>query len=211
MTEVSILSVLGLGLIIGLFHAFDVDHVMAMATFVDQKSKLKPILYYAIKWGTGHGGVLLLLGASLFFLGIQLPEWFVHYAEITVGILLIYLGFRVFSYLNRNKHESTEINNKRKNVLADLKHDHTPLLIGMLHGVAGSASVLMILPDLMKTQFFIHIALFSMGCLLGMFCFGLCLGFMQSLLNRHNRNMADIFTRCLGVSSIGLGTVWIFS
>ncbi|NQY33755.1 MAG: hypothetical protein HRT37_02065 [Alteromonadaceae bacterium] len=209
MTEVSMLSVIGLGIAIGLFHAFDVDHVVAMATFVDKKSKLKPILYYAIKWGTGHGGVLLLLGVLLAFIGIQLPDWFVHYSEITVGLLLIYLGCRVLGYLTKNGHTSSQ--SKNQSVITKLKHDHAPILIGMLHGVAGSASVLMILPNMMKAQFLIHIALFSMGCLLGMFCFGLCLGFMQSFVTKHNQNMADIFTRCLGFSSIGLGSVWIIS
>jgi len=160
MTEVSMLSVLGFGLVIGLFHAFDVDHVIAMATFVEQKSKLKPILYYAIKWGTGHGGILLLLGVLLAFIGIQLPDWFVHYSEITVGLLLIYLGCRVLGYLS--KKDQTSAQSKNQSIIAKLKHDHAPLLIGMLHGVAGSASVLMILPDLMKTQFLIHVFLWPM-------------------------------------------------
>ena len=155
------------------------NHVVSMVSFVDQKSKMKNILVYAAKWGLGHGSTLLLLGALLVFLDYQLPYWFVHYAEMLVGIVLIYLGLRLWLLLSNKseleKYKSTKSkynNSHTQNTEKPINHEHTPLFIGMLHGVAGSAPVFALLPHMVESQFLLHIGLFSLGCLLGMFFFG---------------------------------------
>ena len=94
-------SVMLLGLSIGIFHAFDADHVVAMSAYVNKESKYKAILGYAVKWGAGHGGILLALGLAIVLLGIGLPQWFVFSAEVAVGFLLIYLGVRLCLHLMR--------------------------------------------------------------------------------------------------------------
>ena len=206
MIDVQFFSVLFLGIMVGIFHAFDADHIVAMATLVNQKSKKKQVLKYAIKWGGGHGGILLVLGCLLAFVGFELPVWFVHYSEVLVGVVLIYLGIRLWSFLKRSsliKKETVEATSK--------KHDHVPLFIGMLHGVAGSAPVLALLPNMLESQFILHIALFSLGCLLGMFGFGLVLGTFQVYVKHLNHNAANVFTRLLSIMSVSLGTYWIFS
>jgi putative flippase GtrA len=210
MMSVDFFSVVILGMMVGIFHAFDADHVVAMATLVNQKSKKKQVLKYAIKWGGGHGGVLLLLGCLLAFVGIELPVWFVHYSEIMVGVLLIYLGSRLWLYLKNN---AQPVQQHTTNRLAEKeqRHDHAPLFIGMLHGVAGSAPVLALLPNMLESQFLLHIGLFSLGCLLGMFCFGIALGSFQTYVKHVNNSVATVFARLLSISSISLGTYWIFS
>lgn len=214
MLSVDIFSVLLLGLMVGIFHAFDADHVVAMATLVNQKSKKKEILKYATKWGGGHGGILLFLGCLLAFVGVELPAWFVHYSEVMVGVLLVYLGVRLWFFLKNNlniyKSNSYESINENINENAG-PHDHTPLFIGMLHGVAGSAPVLALLPNMLETQFLLHIFLFSTGCLLGMFCFGLALGVFQLHIKQINSTLAHTFARLLSITSISLGTYWVFN
>ncbi|MGJ8682635.1 hypothetical protein [Paraglaciecola sp.] len=195
-------SVLLLGMMVGIFHAFDADHVVAMATLVSQKSKKKHILKYACKWGGGHGGVLLLLGGLLVFVGVELPSWFVHYAEMMVGVLLIYLGIRLWLFVSKIRNNQD---------VKQQKHDHAPLFIGMLHGVAGSAPVLALLPNMLESQFLLHVILFSLGCLFGMFCFGFALGSLQAYVKQMNTGLSHLFTRLLSVLSMGLGTFWIFS
>ncbi|GAC18679.1 hypothetical protein [Paraglaciecola arctica] len=198
------------GIMFGIIHAFDVDHIVAMATFSEQKNKNKQILTYAFKWGTGHGGILLLLGMLLIFIGFQLPNWFVHYSEIMVGVLLIYLGVKLLVLLHRkgtfSVPESLDLAARSLN-----KHDHTPLFIGMLHGVAGSAPLLALLPNMLETQFLLHISLFSIGCLFGMFCFGYIFGSYQVYIKQKKEKLAKAFTQLLGIGSIGLGAYWVFS
>lgn len=210
MLGVDFLSVVILGMMVGIFHAFDADHVVAMATLVNQKSKKKQVLKYAIKWGSGHGGILLVLGCLLAFIGIKLPTWFVHYSEILVGVLLVYLGIRLWLFLKNNP-QSTGRNSTKKVTQKNGKHDHAPLLIGMLHGVAGSAPVLALLPNMLESQFLLHIILFSLGCLLGMFCFGIVLGSFQTYVKHFNNGAANVFARLLSITSISLGTYWVFS
>lgn len=213
MIDLQLLSVLFLGMMVGIFHAFDADHVVAMATLVNQKSKKKHILLYAVKWGGGHGGTLLILGCLLVFVGIELPSWFVHYAEVMVGVLLIYLGIRLWLFLTANLAQTQDDDaiNTDKTTNNAVKHDHAPLFIGMLHGVAGSAPILALLPSMLESQFLLHVLLFSVGCLLGMFCFGLALGTLQAYMKQLNTGMTLIFARILSVSSIGLGSYWIFN
>jgi hypothetical protein len=191
-----------LGMMVGVFHAFDADHVVAMATLSNQKSKKRLVLKYAIKWGAGHGGILLILGCLLAFVGIELPAWFVHYSEIMVGFLLVYLGIRLWLFLTRSSQASAETNSR---------HDHAPLFIGMLHGVAGSAPILALLPNMLESQFLLHIGLFSLGCLFGMFCFGLALGTFQTYVKQTHAGLTNVFARILSLTSIGLGTYWVFS
>jgi hypothetical protein len=210
MLGVDFLSVVILGMMVGIFHAFDADHVVAMATLVNQKSKKKQVLKYAIKWGSGHGGILLVLGCLLAFIGIKLPTWFVHYSEILVGVLLVYLGIRLWLFLKNNP-QSTDRNSTKKVTQKKGKHDHAPLLIGMLHGVAGSAPVLALLPNMLESQFLLHIILFSLGCLLGMFCFGIVLGSFQTYVKHFNNGAANVFARLLSITSISLGTYWVFT
>lgn len=198
--EHSIVSMIFFGMMFGVLHAFDADHVVSMASFVDQKSKTKHMLKYAAKWGFGHGGILFVLAAFLIFIGYQLPHWFVYYTEVFVGVVLIYLGIRLWRMVSKQAHD-----------LKNQSHEHTPLFIGMLHGVAGSAPILALLPNMAESQFLLHIGLFSAGCLLGMFCFGLALALFQGQLKKLRREISNGFTRLLSLSTIGLGTFWLFN
>ena len=200
--SVDFFSVVILGMMVGVFHAFDADHVVAIATLANQKSKKRQVLKYAIKWGAGHGGILLVLGCLLAFVGIELPAWFVHYSEIMVGVLLVYLGIRLWLFVKHSSQPPVQI---------IPRHDHAPLFIGMLHGVAGSASVLALLPNMLEAQFLLHIGLFSLGCLFGMFCFGLALGTFQTYVKQTHVGLTNVFARLLSLTSIGLGTYWVFN
>ncbi|WP_246072294.1 hypothetical protein [Catenovulum sediminis] len=196
-------SVIFLGLVVGLLHAFDADHVMAMSTYVNKTSRIKLVLLYATRWGIGHGGVLSFLACILLLIGFQLPQWLVHAFEMAVGVLLIYLGVRLLAAYNRAWFDKLS---KRF-----FKHDHMPLFIGMLHGVAGSAPLLALLPNMQQTDFMLHIALFSIGCLVGMFLFGLGLGLIQTRILQPHTRLSSLFTQLMGCSSIGLGGYWLIA
>ncbi|AWB66103.1 hypothetical protein C2869_06455 [Saccharobesus litoralis] len=205
MMDMQTLSALALGLFVGVFHAFDADHVMAMSSYANQTQKRLMVLKYASKWGLGHGGILLLLALTLVLVGYQLPNWFVHSAELAVGLLLIYLGARLFILFKRKRLVGYQDSSADKQTK---KADHVPLFIGMLHGVAGSAPMLALLPSMLDTQFLQHIGLFSVGCLVGMFCFGLGFSQIQAKLNLHAK-ASQGFTLGLGSLSIGLGGYWL--
>jgi nickel/cobalt exporter len=210
MIETNLLAVIAIGMMFGVIHAFDVDHIVAMATFSDQQTKKKHILSYAFKWGMGHGGILLCLGMLLIFIDFKLPSWFVHYAELMVGVVLIYLGIKLLFLFKKNT--VIKVPESIGTPVQSLeRHHHAPLFIGMLHGVAGSAPLLALLPNMLETEFILHISLFSIGCLLGMFCFGYIFGSYQGHIRQIKENVANALTQLLGFGSIGLGAFWLFN
>ena len=81
----------------------------------------------------------------------------------------------------------------------------------MLHGVAGSAPLLALLPNMLETQFILHISLFSIGCMFGMFCFGCIFGSYQLYVKQTKEKVTNALTQLLGFGSIGLGTFWLFN
>ncbi|WP_016954369.1 hypothetical protein [Catenovulum agarivorans] len=201
MLEAEFLNVVALGLFVGLVHALDADHVIAMSSFANTSTKISHILRYASKWGLGHGGMLLFLSALLVFIGLKLPNWLVYCSELAVGLLLIYLGIRL---LRTVAHRSFDLTKSR---LAE--HDHTPLFIGMLHGVAGSAPVLALLPSMLQTQFLQHVGLFSLGCMLGMSSFGFMLALVQTRYIQSSVRLRSRFTYGMGFMSVGFGGYWL--
>ena len=86
------LPMLLLGGGLGLVHAFDADHVMAVSALSAEKPGIKRTFFYSSHWALGHSGVLLGLGFLLLLFGFSLPDNFVYLAELAVGVLLIGLG-----------------------------------------------------------------------------------------------------------------------
>ncbi|OUS33932.1 urease accessory protein, partial [Oleispira antarctica] len=99
--EMFSLLVTGLGL--GLLHALDADHVMAVSALSNRKPSLKRTLKFSANWALGHGSVLILLGLLFFGLGIALPETIQKLAESSVGVLLIGLGLACFWQFHKEK------------------------------------------------------------------------------------------------------------
>ena len=85
-------SVLILGLLIGLRHAIEADHVAAVATLSTRSSSLRGALRLGAVWGIGHTLTLLIVGTAFLYLDTIVPERLVQVLEITVGIMLILLG-----------------------------------------------------------------------------------------------------------------------
>ena len=81
------LSLIAVGFSLGLMHALDADHVMAVSALNNQKAGLRRTLGYCSNWALGHSGVLLFSGLLLFGLGLSLPESLQYAAEVSVGVL----------------------------------------------------------------------------------------------------------------------------
>ena len=129
---------LGIALLLGLRHATDPDHLMAVTALVarDDASPRSAARLGAV-WGAGHATALLLIGLPLILLGTALPPALESTAEKAVGVVIVLLALRVLlRWLHRNR-----------------EHDHerpprTPRAafgIGLLHGLAGTGAVVLLL------------------------------------------------------------------
>lgn len=231
----STLAVIGAGLSLGLVHAFDADHVMAVSALSSKKPGLKRTLRYSLSWALGHGGVLLLCGLALFGLGLQLPESAVHLAEASVGVLLIGIGLLCFwrfrqqnvqlrahrhgglvhTHWHTPGHDRTEQpvgHGDSEASVARVEDRHGPVLVGVLHGLAGSAPALALVPVVSRGQLGIavlYLGVFSLGVIVAMVGFGLGFGALQHKLQRFNRRLFQVSRYLVATGSVVLGGYWL--
>jgi len=173
---------LGLGFLLGLKHAIEADHVIAVTTIVSQQGSVLRSGLVGMLWGIGHTISLFIAGIFVIFLQVAIPEGVATILEFSVALMIIFLGGRILYYLLRNRkkvhshqhsHENT-INNKvdnGKSFFANLSFQ--PLIVGMVHGLAGSAALtLLVLTEVMRGDKqllgLIYLLVFGIGSIGGM-------------------------------------------
>lgn len=213
----SLLSLLALSLGLGILHAFDADHVVAVSSMASRERRWRHSILFALKWAIGHGGVLLVIAAAAMWMKWQLPESLTYLAEKSVGVILIIAGLSIF-WTFRQQRIAVRIHQHGDQVHAHLttpdqpqRHEHAPVLVGIVHGVAGSAPAIALIPATMYSSALGigYIVLFSLGVLFGMAGFGLLLGQTQKLLLNHSPRLFDVSRILLGIAATVLGVVWL--
>ena len=153
---------LATALMLGSLHAFDADHLAAVTSFIARRPSPLTAAGFALRWGLGHAATLLAVGMAATLFGFAMSPGFRTASELAVGATLIGLGLRS---------------------LRGPRHDHpkaTSLFwVGALHGVAGSAGILVIIPiALFNSPWAVlaYIAAFSLGVVTSMACYALSVG-----------------------------------
>jgi len=221
-----LLPLIFLGFGLGLLHALDADHVMAVSALSNQRPSLRQTILFSANWALGHGGVLLIAGGLLFGLGIAIPETLQRAAEMSVGVVLIALGLYLFwqfrqSAITVSEHSHGDITHSHLHDQAHTK-DHTkpankgthlPVMVGMLHGLAGSAPALALIPLAGQGDMLVvisYLLCFSLGVMLSMMLFGLGLGSVQKILVEHSQRLFQGSRAIVALTSTVLGSVWLF-
>lgn len=88
--------ILFLGLLLGIRHALDADHLVAVSTIVSEYKNPFRAIWIGVSWGLGHTTTLFLAGIVLLFLKISLPEKLTLIFEFMVGVMLVLLGIQIF-------------------------------------------------------------------------------------------------------------------
>lgn len=176
------------GLLIGLVHAFEPDHIGAMSTQLiknTNKSKKQDLRNLTVVaslkgalWGAGHTSSIILIGLLIAGLSLNIPDNFFISAEVIVGFMLIILG--IFTFTNRSIFKQKHIHpHKHSNGIShthphthneDHKHGHKAYLIGCIHGVAGSGSLVALTAATMNgfDMMIYFLILFGIGSIIGM-------------------------------------------
>jgi ABC-type nickel/cobalt efflux system permease component RcnA len=160
-----LISTLGLGFLIGMQHATEVDHVAAVCSIASRRSGISSISRHGLFWGIGHTLTLFLVGGTCLVMRASLPENIASRLEFTVGVMLVGLGLHVLYRLWRDKvhfhahrHGSGPSHFHAHSHLADKGphwangHDHAhqerlpwrTLAVGLVHGMAGSAALVVL-------------------------------------------------------------------
>ena len=224
------LALISVGFTLGLVHALDADHVMAVSAMSTSRPGFKNTIGFCANWALGHGGVLMLSGLLLFGFGIGIPVSFAHFAELFVGVFLVVMGLLCFWRFRRERislveHRHGEVLHRHWQVEGsghaggmsgeandDRMKRHTPVMVGVMHGLAGSAPALALVPVVVHgdplTALF-YLLLFSFGMMLAMIIFGLGFGATQQFLQQRYMWVFHSFRNLIAGASISLGGYWI--
>ncbi|MDX1401998.1 MAG: hypothetical protein R3245_08755 [Kiloniellales bacterium] len=185
----AIWSILVIGFLVGLRHALEADHVAAVSTLVAGKPDAGRALSLGLSWGAGHAITLLLVAPIILMTGGAISETLAHWLEGIVGFLLIYLGvsliyrlvkdrvhfhrhshgevvhFHAHSHAGEGAHHASPHDHEHKGVIAK-----PPFLIGMMHGLSGSAALVLLAVGAFDSLALclLYIAVFGLGSILGM-------------------------------------------
>lgn len=188
---------LGLGFVLGLKHATEADHLMAVTTIVSEQRSIWRSALVGTLWGVGHTASLLLAGALVVSLRLVIPERVAAGLELGVAVMIMLLGGRVLYLLLRNRREPHIHPHAHGDVIHSHLHFHDsgdahpvtvsgshqhhtlarvgwrPIIVGMIHGLAGSATLtLLVLTEIMRggsaLKGILYLLVFGLGSLGGM-------------------------------------------
>jgi cytochrome c biogenesis protein CcdA len=221
------LEVLLLGFIVGMKHALEADHVAAVATLATRSASLSERVKVASMWGVGHAGTLLLLGGGTLVLGLALPQRLARAFEGAAGVMLIVLGLHVLRrvrtrgiHFHRHHHGDGRAHfhaHAHDPSSADTRsghgHEHADgllsraLLVGTVHGLAGSAALVVLSLRLMPSTALalLYLAAFALGSVAGMAALSLAISVPVRLSSRYLGPAWRMIEGALGVVTIGLG------
>ena len=180
----SFFALAGLGLLLGFRHAFEPDHLAAVSTLATRQGKLLDACRLGVAWAVGHSlSVGVVVGAIMLF-GLQLPRRLWPAADFLVGLLLIGLGASVLvRYVRGRWHLHVHAHDGGPHLhlhshAHDAAHAHAhpqgdarrSLGFGLLHGLAGSAAILVLLVAAAPTRTaqLTYFLAFAAGTMLGM-------------------------------------------
>ncbi len=215
-------SLLFFGFLLGVRHALEADHVVAVASLASRTASVAGLLRLAGSWGLGHALAVLALGSLVIALGATIPPtWEVGFERV-VGLMLIALGAQVLWRIwsrrvhvhvhQHGDHQHFHLHAHPAGEVAGHDHQHsgrgfaTALLVGSVHGVAGSAALLLIaLPRATSgADAVAGLAAFGIGSILGMLLFSLALS-VPLRISLSMRRGATSFEGLLGLLTIAFG------
>ena len=194
-------TVLGVGFVMGLRHALDPDHVVAVTTMASGKTGVRRASMVGALWGLGHALSLALAGGAILALRLSVPPPMGEALEAAVGLMLVVLGtLAVGRALRWRLHAHPHVHQDEVHVHFHAHapgqpeaHHHVhllrgglrPFLVGLVHGLAGSAGLALLAlsaaPSL--TVGLAYLAVFGVGSIAGMLLLsslmGLPLGYLE--------------------------------
>jgi ABC-type nickel/cobalt efflux system permease component RcnA len=205
-------------LVLGSLHAFEADHLAAVTSFAVQKPSPQQSVGFGFRWAVGHGTSILIAGLFLIFLGLKIPESATAVMERLVGLVLIGLGIWTM-VATRAMHAHEHMHGGAHHVhlhshLLDGGHDHrhAPTIVGLMHGLAGAAPAVALVPLALFDSAFggiSYLLLFAIGTAVSMSVYALFAGYVAGRATRLAEKFGRAVGQLTGVSTIIIGIVWL--
>lgn len=214
---------------LGLIHAFDADHVMALSIFATRGRGAAEGVRAGLRWSIGHGLVILAAGLLLLAVGRALPASLSALADRAAGLVMIGLGVFVWIELVRRRahlhfhahdgipphahwhdHSPAHVAGHAR---AEHRHEHGALFVGALHGLAGSAPILAVLPVARHSPALAlaYLVLFGAGVAVAMIGVSGLLGHVAGRLSAQGAGRGLSWLRAVGAGGSVVVGVWLLS
>jgi high-affinity nickel permease len=249
---IGLLSILAVGFFLGMRHATDPDHVIAVTTIVsNQRNRLRSALIGAF-WGVGHTLTIFVVGAGIILFNLVIPVRLGLSMELSVAVMLIILGLmNIAGFLrsmpaqslpnNDHDNENEKIIHSHPHSHGDFIHTHShahqleshahsieqapvawmdrlfrkttmyqylrPLLVGIVHGLAGSAAVaLLVLTTIRNAHWAIaYLLVFGVGTIAGMMLITMSLASAFTKVGKGRLKFSRRLGLASGLLSLGFG------
>jgi ABC-type nickel/cobalt efflux system permease component RcnA len=205
---ITLLSIIALGFFLGMRHATDPDHVIAVTTIVSRQRSIRQAALIGALWGLGHTITILLVGSAIILFGFVIPPRVGLTMELSVGLMLILLGVLNLSGILRritetvtplqpsqhsHSHRHGDNVHSHSHSHGPREHGHAenatpvgwmdrkfgrlglyqvirPLAVGIVHGLAGSAAVALLVLTTIRvpTWAVVYLLVFGIGTVAGM-------------------------------------------
>jgi ABC-type nickel/cobalt efflux system permease component RcnA len=244
---VSLLTVIGVGFLLGMRHATDPDHVIAVTTIVSRQQSIRRAGLIGILWGIGHTLTILFVGAAIILFNLVIPPRVGLTMEFAVGLMLIVLGLLNLTGVTQWITERFTPAHTHGGVIHAHPHDHgggahahihghdpevhmhfeqkpegkfqkalariglyqliRPLLVGLVHGLAGSAAVaLLVLATIRDPRWaIIYLLVFGVGTIAGMMLITMIIAAPFAYTGKRFANFNRGLTVASGLISIAFG------
>jgi high-affinity nickel-transport protein len=232
----NLLAVIGVGFLLGVRHATDPDHVIAVSTIVSRQRSIRHAGLIGALWGIGHTITIFLVGAAIILFNLVIPPRIGLGMELAVGLMLILLGvFNLTGVTQWITHRFTPTHNHAE---VGMAHSHVhgpeirmhldqkikgpfqialqrlglyqflrPLAVGLVHGLAGSAAVaLLVLTAIREPRWAIaYLLVFGLGTIAGMMLITMIIGAPFAYTGKRLAPLNRGLGFASGLASIGFG------
>jgi high-affinity nickel-transport protein len=245
---IGLLAIVAIGFLLGMRHATDPDHVIAVTTIVSREGSIKRSALIGAAWGCGHTITILAVGSAIIIFRIALPTRLGLAMELAVGLMLILLGaknlgglFRSsvqkaiqrpsdavveaapayhahgdYIHVHHHSHGHSHLHDSNQTPVTAMDRWFKgsslylwvrPLIVGIVHGLAGSAAVaLLVLSTISNTRWaIVYLAVFGLGTILGMMVITIMIGSTVSYGQKRFAQIGSHFVWAAGLISLAFG------
>ncbi|OSI61472.1 urease accessory protein [Bradyrhizobium canariense] len=225
-------GILGLGFLLGMQHALEADHIAAVSSIAARRTNIGDIVRHGLTWGLGHTLALFVFAGVAILLGRAIPESLAQPLETAVGVMLIGLGINVLwklwrdrVHFHRHGHfdgtKHTHVHSHRNERTIDQQNSHThahgfrwrSLLVGLVHGIAGSAALLVLAVSQISNPVYgmLYVGLFGVGSMFGMGCLSIIIAVPLAISARWLTWTNRAIQGVVGAVTIGLGALTVYA
>jgi ABC-type nickel/cobalt efflux system permease component RcnA len=243
---ISFLSIIAVGFFLGMRHATDPDHVVAVTTIVSRQRSLLKAALTGIFWGIGHTLTIFVVGSAIILFDVVIPARIGLSMELSVGLMLIVLGaMNIVSFMRTARTvapagEESRVVHSHAHVHGDYVHSHAhghapeahahshrtpltwldrifgriglyqqlrPFVVGIVHGLAGSAAVALLILTTIRNPHWamVYLLVFGAGTVGGMMLITMSIASAFNFFGRRHENFSHWLGLASGLVSLAFG------